>query len=120
MRRKGNPVFGRRFLGNVNKKEVHDLDNEKTGPHQCQIDEIIKAKHARTFNPDSVEQANRGGYDNCAYCLSYTLLKKALITVKLGPEASRMSNTEIVKDIRDGSKIPWCAEIENIEVMKNA
>jgi len=120
MRRKGNPAFGRRFLGNVNKKEVHDLDNEKTGAHECQINEIIKAKHARTFSPDSLEQANREGYDYCAYCLSYTLMKKALITVKLGPEAARMSNTEIVKDIREGSEIPLCSEIEKVEVMKNA
>ena len=69
MRRKGNPVFGKRFLGNVNKKEVHDLDNEKTGPHECQIDEIIAAGHARTFTPDRLEQAHREGYDNGEYCI---------------------------------------------------
>jgi len=28
-----------RYLGNKAKKEVHDLDNEKTGASQCQIDD---------------------------------------------------------------------------------
>ena len=31
---------GEQYLGNTNKMEVHDLDNEKTN---CQIDEIIAA-----------------------------------------------------------------------------
>lgn len=49
-RRPGPPLFNKRYCGNTNKKEVHDLDNEKT---QCQIDEIIAAGHARTFDPDT-------------------------------------------------------------------
>jgi hypothetical protein len=57
-------MSGERYLGNTNKTEVHDLDNEKT---QCQIDEIIKAGHDRPFN--SVSDARNAGYDNCAYCL---------------------------------------------------
>jgi hypothetical protein len=69
MRRQGPPTWGRRFVGNTDKREVHDLDNEQTGPNECQIDEIIRANHARTFNPDTLEQAHRDGYDNCAYCL---------------------------------------------------
>jgi len=69
MRRQGAPTYGRRFVGNTDKKEVHDLDNEKTGPNECQIDEIIKAGHARIFNPDTLEQAHKEGYDNGAYCL---------------------------------------------------
>ena len=32
---------GERYLGNTAKKEVHDLDNEKNGGNECQIDEII-------------------------------------------------------------------------------
>lgn len=64
MRRYDSPTYGKRFVGNTNKKEVHDLDNEKTGPN-----EFIKAGHARTFNPDTLEQAKKEGYDNCAYCL---------------------------------------------------
>jgi hypothetical protein len=68
-RRPGYPTYGKRFVGNTEKKEVHDLDNEKTGANQCQIDEIIKAGHARTFNPDTLSQAHTEGYDNCAYCI---------------------------------------------------
>ncbi|MFX0068793.1 MAG: hypothetical protein ACFFA1_07285 [Promethearchaeota archaeon] len=69
LRREGAPTYGRRFVGNTNKKEVHDLENEQTKPNECQIDEIIKADHARTFEPDSLEQANKEGYDNCAHCV---------------------------------------------------
>lgn len=70
MRRYSSPINGKRYLGNTTpKKEVHDLDNEKTRANECQIDEIIKAKHARTFTPDTLEQAHREGYDNCKYCI---------------------------------------------------
>ncbi len=68
-RRYGYPTNGKRFVGNSNKKEVHDLDNEKTGPSQCQINEFIQAGHAVTFTPDSNFQATLEGYDNCAYCI---------------------------------------------------
>jgi cell division protein FtsB len=39
---------GEQYLANTSpsKKEVHDLDNEKTG---CQIDDIIKAKARQTL-----------------------------------------------------------------------
>ena len=40
---------GERYLGNTNKQEVHDLDNEKTGTNQCQIDEIIRAGNDKPF-----------------------------------------------------------------------
>ena len=66
-RRPGPPIFGKRFVGNTNNKEVHDLDNEKTAANQCQIDEIIQARHAVTFDPDSLKQAQSEGYDNCAH-----------------------------------------------------
>lgn len=56
----------KRYLGNTNKREVHDLDNETT---QCQIDEIINAGHAVVFSPDSQQQAHDEGYDNGAYCI---------------------------------------------------
>ena len=69
LRRSGSPTYGKRFVGNKNKKEVHDLDNEQTGANKCQIDEIISAGNARTFYPDTLRQAHSEGYDNCAYCL---------------------------------------------------
>ena len=55
---------GERFLGNVNKMEVHDLDNEKTN---CQIDEIIRAGHDRPYA--TLQAAKSAGHDNCAYCV---------------------------------------------------
>ena len=68
-RRPGSPLYGKRYCGNTNKMEVHDLDNEKTSPSECQIDEIIAAEHAKAFDPDTLEQAYKEGYDNCAYCI---------------------------------------------------
>ena len=56
----------KRYLGNSNTKEVHDLHNEKT---QCQIDEIIRARHAVVFTPDTLSQAHADGYDNGHYCI---------------------------------------------------
>jgi len=68
-RRPGSPTYGNRFVGNTNTKEVHDLDNEKTGPNECQIDEIIAARHVVIFSPDTLHQAHISGYDNGKYCL---------------------------------------------------
>jgi len=59
----------KRYLGNTNEKEVHDLDDEDTSASGCQIDEIIRAGHAATFIPDTLMQAHNQGYDNCAKCL---------------------------------------------------
>lgn len=57
---------GERFLANTSasKKEVHDLDNEKS---QCQIDEIIRAGHDKPYH--SLATARADGYDPCDYCL---------------------------------------------------
>lgn len=68
-RRYGSPLYGNRYCGNKNKMEVHDLDNENTSYSGCQIDEIIRAGHARIFSPDSLAQAHAEGYDNCAKCI---------------------------------------------------
>lgn len=46
--------------------EVHDLDNEKIA---CQIEEVIGAGHAVAFETDTLEQAHKERYDNCAYCI---------------------------------------------------
>lgn len=62
-------IYGRgtrRYLGNENTTEVHDLENEKTN---CQIDEILAAGNAVGFTPDTLNQAHSEGYDNGAYCL---------------------------------------------------
>jgi hypothetical protein len=65
--------LGNKYLGNSNKKEVHDLDMEDASDSGYQIDEIISAGHAVTFNPDTLEEAHRRGYDNCAKCLGGSL-----------------------------------------------
>jgi hypothetical protein len=67
MRRYTGHMNGEQYLGNTNKMEVHDLDNEKTGANQCQIDEIIRAKNDRPYS--SLSAAHGAGYDNCAWCI---------------------------------------------------
>lgn len=51
-----------RYLGNSNKRELHDLKNQKLA---CQIDEI-KADHRVNFKAQ--KEALALGYDFCAYC----------------------------------------------------
>ena len=68
-RKPGYPLYGKRYCGNTNKMEVHDLDYEDVSPSGCQIDEIIAAGHAKTFTPDTLGQARSEGYDNCSYCI---------------------------------------------------
>jgi len=61
----------KRYLGNNSSghMEVHDLENEKKGENECQIDEIIRAGNAVVFDPDTLDQAHDEGYDNSEYCL---------------------------------------------------
>lgn len=66
-RRHWGNMNGERYLGNTEKKEVHDLDNEDTAANGCQINEIINAGHDKPF--DSLHNAHAEGYDNCAKCL---------------------------------------------------
>jgi len=63
-----NSTVGIRFLGNNDPghMEVHDL-TKKT--NNCQVDEILRAKHAVGFRPDTLEQAHKEEYDNCAWCI---------------------------------------------------
>ncbi len=53
------------YLGDNNKRQVHDLHNLKDG---CQMDEI-KRVHKRSFIPDSFTQANSEGYTSCTWCI---------------------------------------------------
>jgi len=61
--------IGKRFLGNMNKKEVHDQTKEDRSGNGCQIDEVLLAGHGVGFQPDTLEQARSEGYDNCAKCI---------------------------------------------------
>jgi hypothetical protein len=69
VRRKFPPFTNKKFLGNSNTMEVHDLDNEDTRPNGCQIDEIIRAGHAVVFNLDTLQGVRKQGYDKGNYCL---------------------------------------------------
>jgi hypothetical protein len=67
MRRHSGHRRGERYLGNVERMEVHDLDNEKSGTQGCQIDEIIKNGNDRPFT--SRQSAHAAGNDDCFWCL---------------------------------------------------
>ncbi|MHC4695885.1 MAG: hypothetical protein ACYTFA_03970 [Planctomycetota bacterium] len=63
-RRYNGHMNGEQYLGNTAKKEVHDLDSEKTN---CQIDEIIRSGHDHPFR--TLSEARSAAYDNCHWCL---------------------------------------------------
>jgi len=42
--------------------------------------------------------------------------KKAVITIKLVPEASQASNSQIEKEIKREAQIPWCRKIEKVSI----
>jgi len=42
--------------------------------------------------------------------------KKVIITIKLVPEASQASNSQIEKEIKKEAQIPWCHKIEKISI----
>jgi hypothetical protein len=58
---------GEQYIGNTQTLKVHDLDNEQTGPTECQIAEIIEGGNDKPFN--SLAAARFKGYSNCGYCL---------------------------------------------------
>ena len=66
-RRLARPLYGVKYCANTasGKKQVHDLDNEKT---QCQIDEIVASGQAKPYN--YLADAYNAGYDNCRWCLA--------------------------------------------------
>ena len=59
-----------RFLANSNKKEIHDLENEKTGENQCQISEIKPQHRIPLFTIQMVEYyIKHNGYNGCKWCM---------------------------------------------------
>ena len=56
------------YLGDNNKRQVHDLENPQ---NDCQMDEI-KIVHKRSFIPDTLEQANVEGYISCVHCIEHS------------------------------------------------
>ncbi|MFC2169074.1 hypothetical protein ACFLRM_00710 [Acidobacteriota bacterium] len=66
-RRFSNTNGWKRYLGNTNEMKVHDLENEKTGENECQIDEI-KPEHIKRFS--TLFQAHKEKFKDCSHCLS--------------------------------------------------
>jgi hypothetical protein len=44
------------------------------------------------------------------------MVKKAVISVRLVPKASEVSSSQIEKEIRENSQIPWSTQIEEVSV----
>lgn len=65
-RRFRSPYDNKRYLGNTNTNQVHDLDNEDTAENGCQIDEI-KHEHIKMF--DYHFEASNAGFEDCDKCL---------------------------------------------------
>ncbi len=68
-RRTGKPTYGKRFIGNLAVKEVHDLDNEKDGSYKCQIEGLLAEGSIVVFFPDTYKQARLEGYRACQFCI---------------------------------------------------
>ena len=60
---------GKRYCGNANRMEVHDFNYEDRREFACRIEEFITTGHAKSFMPDTLEQAYKEGYHNCAFCI---------------------------------------------------
>ena len=56
----------KRLLGDTRYMLVHDLDNERP---LCGINALIQAGAGQTFEPDSINEATRVGYDACESCM---------------------------------------------------
>lgn len=64
-RRWSKGMAGEKFLGNKDKKEVHNLETEKP---ECRIEEIIKAEYDIAFR--TIDDAHNQGYSDCPYCMA--------------------------------------------------
>lgn len=61
---------GKRFLGNRENMEVHDLKNADTSQNGCGISEFIRSGHAVGFIIDTLEQAKQERYAACGKCIN--------------------------------------------------
>ncbi|MEW6025830.1 MAG: hypothetical protein AB1599_00845 [Planctomycetota bacterium] len=71
---------GKRFLGNRDKKEIHDLKNEDTTKNGCRVSEFIRSDNAVGFIIDTMEQAYKEGYTACTKCIGHPPLRSYGIT----------------------------------------
>lgn len=55
-----------RYLGDLDRLLVHDLDREAEG---CEVDGVFDRGAALRFNPDRLGEAQRRAFEPCPRCL---------------------------------------------------
>lgn len=68
MRRSHPPYKGKQFIGNRDTNQIHDLDKEDRALDGCQISGI-PLEHFVIFDPDTLAEAHKKGFENCHKCL---------------------------------------------------
>jgi hypothetical protein len=63
---------GKRYCGNTSKMEVHDFHLEDRREFACQIEKFIASGNAKSFTPDTLEQAHKEGYHDCVFCIGFS------------------------------------------------
>lgn len=64
---------GKRFLGNRDNREVHDLRHEDKNQGGCRISELIRSGQAVGFIIDNLEQTHKERYVDCPRCIGKTV-----------------------------------------------
>jgi hypothetical protein len=68
VRRSEPPFDGRRYVGDKRHRLVHDLDREARDVRGCRISDI-EFPDVETFEPDTLREAYRRGFDFCPSCI---------------------------------------------------
>jgi hypothetical protein len=68
VRRSEPPFNGRRYIGDKGQQLVHDLEREARDVRGCRISDI-ELSDVVTFEPDTLREAYRRGFDYCPRCI---------------------------------------------------
>ncbi len=68
VRRSEPPFNGCRYVGDGRQRLVHDLDREASDARGCRIPDIV-LPDVVTFEPDTLREAYRRGFDFCPSCI---------------------------------------------------
>jgi hypothetical protein len=71
VRRTDPPFYGHRYVGDKRKRLVHDMERETGGVRGCRILEIL-LPDVEIFEPDTLREAYRHGYEFCPCCIGET------------------------------------------------